>query len=74
MVKSQHFQRPDDPGRDLLSIRSLVKSLAPPDRAKILRWLCQHFDDCGKNYGIIRRRRVALGGKEYWVVRIPTWR
>jgi hypothetical protein len=39
-----------------------------------LAWLLLHFDDTGAVFSsqITRRRqRIALGGTEYWLARVP---
>lgn len=53
-------------------VRNDAKRLSARDRAKLLAWLCFYYDDAGERWGTaIKRRRVILGGEEFWIVAIP---
>ena len=54
--------------------KAALKRLGDRERLLVLAWLCVYFDDDGalKSPQIQRkRRRIALDGIAYWLVRIP---
>ena len=71
MARPPQFERLDEADPDVATIKTVIKRLAPKDRANLLRWLCLYYDDKGERVGIIKRQRIAIKEIEFWLVRIP---
>jgi hypothetical protein len=74
MARPPQFAHDDD-APSLAAVKATVKRLRPEDRAGLMTWLALYFDDRGDLFSpqITKRRdRVTIGGKEFWLVRVPT--
>lgn len=74
MARPPEYERPDDATRDATAVRAAIKHLTPPDRARLLAWLALYYDDRGELFSpqiSRRRKRIALDGEEFWLVRVP---
>lgn len=72
MARPPQFERKlDDSDVDEITVENVLKRLTQEQRARVLTWLCMYYDDEGQRYGVIKRRRIAFDGVEYWIVRVP---
>lgn len=74
MARPPQFSRDEEPWGDHQAVRAAIKRLRPEDRALLLAWLCLYYDDRGMMFNpqiSRRRKRVAIDGVEYWLVRVP---
>jgi hypothetical protein len=74
MARPPQFARDDD-APSLAAVKSTIKQLRPEDRATLLAWLSLYYADDGLLFSpqITKKRdRVTIGGKDFWLVRIPT--
>lgn len=74
MARPPQFSRDEEPWGDAQALRAAVKRLRPEDRGLLLAWLCLYYDDCGMLWSAQisrRRKRVAIEGVEFWLVRVP---
>jgi hypothetical protein len=74
MARPPQYQRDEQPWGDAEAVRAAVKRLRPEHRAHLLAWLTLYFDDRGEMYSpqiSRRRRRIALDGVEFSLVRVP---
>jgi hypothetical protein len=70
----QYERKLDVPDVDDAAVKNVLKRVAPADRARVLAWLCTHYNDEGAMFSpqlSRRRQRIALDGTEYWLVRVP---
>lgn len=74
MARPPQYERDVEPWVDGEAIRAAAKRLRPEDRARLLAWLCLYYDDAGAMFSpqlTRRRKRVAIDGVEFWLVRVP---
>jgi hypothetical protein len=74
MARPPEYARPDEPWGDSQAVRAAIKLLNPKARATLLAWLCLYYQDDGAMFSqqiSRRRKRIALDGVEYWLVRVP---
>jgi hypothetical protein len=72
MARPPQYERDVEPWGDAQAARAALKHLSPEDRARLLAWLCVYYDDRGSMFAPhFSRRRIALDGVEYWIVRVP---
>lgn len=74
MARPTQFQRDEEPWGEPEAVRAAIKRLRPEDRARVLAWLCIYYQDDGAMFSpqiSRRRKRIAIDGTEYWLVRVP---
>jgi hypothetical protein len=74
MARPPQFAHDDD-APSLAAVKATVKRLRPEDRATLLAWLSLYYGDDGLLFSpqITKKcNRVTIGGKEFWLVKIPT--
>jgi hypothetical protein len=74
VARPPQCERPDDLTRDVTAVKAAIKRLTPENRATPLAWLALYSDDRGELFSpqITKRRdRVTVGGRQFWLVKIP---
>jgi hypothetical protein len=74
MARPPQYARDDEPWGNPEAVRAAVKRLSPEERALLLAWLCLYYEDSGAMFSpqiSRRRKRIAIDGVEYWLVRVP---
>jgi len=74
MARPPQFERQEEPWGDAKAVRAAIKRLSPDARAQTLAWLCLYYKDDGSMFSAQisqRRKRIAVDGVEYWLVRMP---
>jgi len=74
MARPPQYARDDESWANPEAVRAAAKRLTPEDRARLLAWLCLYYDDTGSMFSpqiTHRRKRIAIDGVEYWLVRMP---
>jgi hypothetical protein len=70
---SRRFQELEERGRhDVDSAKAVLKRLGDRERLYVIAWLCKYYGDSGARLPAEPgRRRIALDGVEFWLVRVP---
>ena len=74
MARPPQYDRHEEPWDDAQAVRAAIKRLSPEARAYLIQWLLKYYDDSGGMFSpqISRgRRRLALDGIEYSLVKLP---
>lgn len=77
MARPPQYEPREEPRDDARAVRAAIKRLSPEARAQALAWLCLYYKDDGSMFSAQiaeRRRRIAIDGVEYWLVRVPNRR
>jgi hypothetical protein len=78
MARPPQFQRREDDGDTIgvAQVKDALKRLSPENRAYVLAWLTKYYNDGGDMFPTSttrnQRRRVAIDGEQFWLVKVPT--
>ncbi len=74
MARPPQYERSEDLTRDVTAVKAAVKHLGQADRAQLIAWMLLYYQDDGSMFSpqiSRRRKRIAIDGVEYWLVRVP---